>query len=687
MGQSVADLLQAKPVIASSSGYATFDGSTYLSVPDGPELAFSGSFEVTAHVKMNDWTPSTKQTIVSQIGADGNRSWMISIDTLGDTEWTWLEDGSTFRITTHATPLPDPDGWLWYRGLYRYDAEFGHAVYRHWWSSDGVWWGYGLGTILGASAPVYDSTARLIIGGTDGQGQMMQGSVDYISLVDVDKDEEVFRFDGASITSASQPTIPTTTGQTITVHGATLTPPVLRGQPIGVGDWRMFVERLNGYVDGTDEPFIVGAFKVGAAAAGGDDPKVGAQGWEDLTDRWRGSSILRGADEPYGRPRVGEMVMTLDNRDDYLSPTVNYSDTRPGVIVRISLASATDARANGWLPIFTGLVDSWIPYDVGARPSNHSYADSYVEVRLVETLAAIARIDDNATTTQGAGETFTPRIKRLFNAARWRYGFVTKISSAVESITLQSTDMAKPRLEEAYLTGDSTLRAVRSDVTGAACLTDPNLSDTYHSSRLGDFSWSGLILPGFADAGKPLPWLQLQPHSENLNLQLKGLMYDAESLIIANDPEHLINDVRYARAGGTQQVAENKVSIGRFGRATLARGDLLNNSDAQVLQVARARCNQTARTTFRIDELRVTTTGKDDLYTLILAALDLGDYCSISPRADDIFNASAVAHVRTIIHEITPLRPGALAWTSTLAFDVTDLFNFPPGSFLPGFDL
>lgn len=703
MGQSVAALLQTKPDLGqygyvtttTSNGYVTVpctSAATEMSDPNGDGHKY---MDVRWFGRLTNW--SNIQCLVGRYSTSGNLSWKVEIVT-GAFRFTASSNGTSQTITTGALfPVPFANGAL---GGVRVVRQVTGEVTMYT-STDGETW-----TLLNTETMVTigilaaAAATPITINASGTGGSKAGGQVRYVRIYSTDT--KVFDFDGRAITSTTQATIPMVTGHTATVQsGATLTPGVRSGLPIGVGDWHMMVERLNGFVDGTGEPFVVGNFKLGAAPAG-DDPKVGANGWEDLTGRWRGSSITRGADEPFGRPRVGECTMTLANGDGYLSPTVNYSDTRPGVILRIGLVSVTDPRADGWLPIYTGLVDSWLPRQTGARPADHSYADQHVEITLVETLSALARINDNAVASQGANETFTPRVTRLLNAARWRYGIVRRsiyFATAAEAlaggggaadrgITLQSTDMAKPRLEELYLTADSSSMTIRSDVTGASCITDLVTTQSGYADRLGDFSSNGTVPAGYNGAGRPRPNLSFRPYNDDLVSTRKRLVFDAESLVVANDPEHVVNDTRYARVGGTQQVAENKVSIGRFGRSSKPRTDLISTADLYALGVARDDCDRLSRTTFRIDGLTITATGKDPLYTLCLAALDIGHASTVTLEGDTASGTKyAVCRVRSIIHEITPLRPGALAWTSTIAFDTADLGGFPPGSILPGFSI
>jgi hypothetical protein len=439
------------------------------------------------------------------------------------------------------------------------------------------------------------------------------------------------------------------------------------GTPVGSDDWRLVVERLNG------SGSVVGACIVGSPSTSPvGDAVVGTLIWEDLTGYVRGMEWGRGADEPYGRPRVGETLLTLDNSDGRFTPWIDeYADTRPGTVMRAGLVSATDVRADGWLPLWSMLVDEWRVLFAGPRRSTvvdaSGYADSYVEVRLVETLSALARIDDNAVSLQGSGDDGYDRVARLLTAAAWKFGLVDAGGGLVDpTLTLQSTDMTANRLTECYLTADSSRRRFRADVTGAACVT-PGLRWMLNlESRLVDFSAAGAV-----------PWIEFSPLGDGYDGDLARVSFDAESLEMASTPEHIVNDHRYARAGGTQQVVEHAVSVGRFGRSTRERADLICSTDANSLDIANDDNVTEARTSLRCDGLTVTATDRGEVY-LLVAAVDVGNFTSLILRDDDVW---LTGPVRSMFHTVTPM-PGRVHWTVTYALDVSTLNGFPDGAML-----
>lgn len=420
-----------------------------------------------------------------------------------------------------------------------------------------------------------------------------------------------------------------------------------RGYPIGAGDWRLVIERLVGTGS------LWGASKWGTA-------KWGGGGWEDLSDEFRGMSWRRGSDEPVGRPRAGQITIDIGNVADVLSPWENYPSTRPGTIMRAGLISATDTRADGWIPLWTGTVEDWPVTYIAARSSGHR-ADSYVRVTLTETMSMLATIDDNALGSPvGAGDRIVTRLARLLDNVRWKYGLLELWPPAGEpTATLQSTDMAMNRAAECYVAADSTGTIVRSDVTGALVVTT---IDQDRPTRLADFS----SLFG-------IPMLGLVGDDDTPT----QLWYDADSFVTANNRDAIRNDMRWARVGGTQQVVEHPISIGRFGRRTDRRTDLQCQTDGQVLALAKAAVNLKARTALRVESVSVTSTGRPEAM-LRVAAADVHDRVWAFPPTSKLVDlvGSSFGLIRSMDHQVRPLY-GRLAWTTTYALDLENILNLP----------
>lgn len=428
------------------------------------------------------------------------------------------------------------------------------------------------------------------------------------------------------------------------------------GVEIGAGDWRLVVEHLVGTGS------VVGACVVGSPSTSPvGNAVVGTLAWEDITGYVRGMEWTRGADEPNGRPRVGAITVEIFNpTDGRYDPWVKYGPTRPGSVMRAGIISSTDTRANGWVPLWTGVVEDWPIEHFGATRSGYR-ADSSVRVALNETLGELSQVNGTAGSAVGAGEGITARTARLLEGL-WKFGLVTlwEDDFGVEpSITLQATTMSGNRITELYLSADSVGAIVRSDVTGALLVTTNDIDRT---DRLSEFSSADF-------GGGAIPLIVLDGSaSDHDNAGLWHIMYDADSVVTATNRDGIYNDYRWARVGGTQQVVEHSVSIGRFGRKTMERSELLSSTNADVLAVATGACNLTARTALRLENVTVTAMNRE--YALLaVAAADVHDSVWMFPSAADGFAGSGLARIRSMTHQITPLTDSAVHWTASYALD------------------
>ena len=272
------------------------------------------------------------------------------------------------------------------------------------------------------------------------------------------------------------------------------------GFPIGLGDWRLSLEIL---APGK------GSARWGTAVWGADTWPGGDDGsgvrWHDLSRYVRGVSWARGSLSVGTRPENGVMEVTLDNAGFRFSPwnavtswngtvitdpdgNIVPSSFAPGTIVRLSTFTpsgqcdpVTDpdtldpSSPRSWVPLFAGIVSSWSDMVVEGG------ADSFVTVFVEETLSAIAQTITPPVEPVGAGELALPRLTRLLEASRWRFGPI--IDRYLEplpltELQLQATAMEFNRIEECYLTADSVGAVFRSDRSG--------LPTIYNRYGLGD---------------------------------------------------------------------------------------------------------------------------------------------------------------------------------------------------------
>ena len=448
-------------------------------------------------------------------------------------------------------------------------------------------------------------------------------------------------------------------------------PDTTHGTPIGVDDWRFVVEALLPTAD-------AGLWDV----AEWDDGEWGELEWSDMTDHVRGVEWTRGADEFYGRPRIGEARITLSARCGCWSPWNpdppggSSAYFAPGTIVRAGVVSDVDTRAGGWLPQFTMIVDAWDEQDADGSTG----ADTIVQIIAFETLRDLAGIDDNALPgVVGGGDTPTERFTRLLEAAEWPYGLTINATDIVDFDTywaLQSTDMANNRLAELYLTADSTDCTFRTGRKGEAFIEDVRLR---HPDAT-DPEWP---LGAFSKVDDDNPWLAFGASLDDItyivteNPDILRVPYDADTARTINDDEHLVNDARFTRAGGTQQVREHPASISRFGRRTLTRTDLLNNADTPTDLLAYRVVNRRGRFTLRVAEVTVATSDRGDDEYLAVAAADIGSGAFVSPPRPHPTVPVLSGDIENMTHRITARNGSELTWQTMFGFTTDKVFRLP----------
>lgn len=645
------------------------DVNMFVTVADEAAFAIPDALTIIMHVTLPDWTPP-QSTLIRHGTLPSNFAWALIIDSDGSLIFNYSDDGTLSATLGTSDPVtPTIPGALWIAVTFEGDDGDGNRRYRFYTGADGWNWQLNREQLVEGTDSIFDSSGPIKIGGDVPSSQTQEFS--HVELRDGAAElvgtrliggTPVLKWSGNSVLDASAPLV-AYTGQTLTQNGSpTITEANLRGVPIGLGDWRMIVERMESAVEGGGTIAEIGVSVVGTVSDGGSGHKIGRLSFADFTDKVRGMQWVRGADEQRGRPRVGEVNVTVDTSDHENDPFTNYGQTRPGVIMRCGVVSDSDTRADGWLPQWTAVVDAW---PTRYEPSKGHVADSYSDVTLTETTSSLARIDENALTggPVGAGDKIIARVDRLLTAAMWKYGRTYAEDFDEGPVTLQSTDMTMNRVSELYLAADSTDRIVRSDTTGALLITSHNPTlDT----RLGDFS---------TDSGDPL--IILTPLATDLTGGTWTLGYDIRSLEIANDPEGIYNDHRFAREGGTQQVVEHTVSIGRFGRATKPRNDLICQTDPQALAVAQAANSREALSALRVENVTVVATGEGEVL-LAVAAIDHNDNVRFIPPHDtDLW---AKGRIRSIAHEVGAMDGNSVDWQASYAidFDSSDI----PGAVL-----
>ena len=270
--------------------------------------------------------------------------------------------------------------------------------------------------------------------------------------------------------------------------------------------------------------------------------------WADITAHLRaadGISINRGSTRnqgPYFRYEAGRASFVVDNRDGLFDP-FNLAGTyvaggksllRPGLPVRIQ------ADYEGTIfTLFVGFVDAW---DV-SFPANAF--DSIVDVTAYDSAGVFAAADQGAAGEQGAGENAGERINRVLDNIGWDEGLRNIEAGTTDA--LQPTTLAQPAWTEMLLTADSVNGYLFVDRFGAP---------TFQSRS----NFPRTPTQFFGTGGNPI-----------------------RNLKISSDADQVFNVIKFARTGGSVQVAQDAVSQAENRVRGYARSDLIVNSEDQVL--------------------------------------------------------------------------------------------------------
>lgn len=462
-----------------------------------------------------------------------------------------------------------------------------------------------------------------------------------------------------------------------------LQPPISGGRPTGQGDWNLIVEILLPEIDS-------GLW--GIATWGDFD--WGSLAWQDITDRVRGQEWTRGSDEVFGRPRVGRIALSLDNRDGLLDPWTAPSAQflAPGTLLRCGLISTTGIvdplyGTIRWLPQWTGIVETWAP-----QMSDSDYRDRWVEVALNETVRDLAQVDDPALTSAvGSGEGAAVRTERLLDAAGWRYGYLVEAQNLTPApatnYPMSSTMMAQNRLAELYLVADSSDTQFRSIRDGRAAST----ASEYISNN-GDANvevWPGALV-SWVDAagGERQPRFLLA--ADDLEVSGPGsedvyVAYRPETFRSQSQDTEISNAVTFQRVGGVEQTHRQLASIERYGQRSFVRRDLLNStgSDSIVELLAFYVSIRRALATLRIEAVTIDTWARPLLGFLATVTVEPTQAAQIWSPIPDLPQPSIVGFIASVTHRVSPRVSGSsMLWETDIRLDTRTVYNVP-GAQLP----
>jgi len=260
----------------------------------------------------------------------------------------------------------------------------------------------------------------------------------------------------------------------------------------------------------------------------------------------------------------------------------------------------------------TGVVGQWLfTGRVDSKIETTFRGDDTVTVRCVDRFAEYASIDFDAGAPVGAGEDTRDRLNRILTNAGLAT-IQTRNEIDEPQFFMAATDLAKPMLNELYLTsesegGDIWMNQKGEITVGYRDWLTKGFRQVSVTAVLGDNVGLGIT------TGKPAQDLQL-----------------------------VVNDATISNAGGTQQTSVDAGSVARYGRRTFRRNDLVGNSDTQSLFLANRITNQLSQSRPRVRNVTV----QIDAESLSFASeLLTGDLVMVTIRSIHGHSETFLSHV------------------------------------------
>lgn len=245
----------------------------------------------------------------------------------------------------------------------------------------------------------------------------------------------------------------------------------------------------------------------------------------------------------------------------------------------------------------------------------------FVDIELVDAFRLFAQA--NITTVTGAtvGETTSSRVTDVLNQVGW--------PSSMRNIdTGSATVLADPGTSRTALQAIKNLEFCEQ----GAFYFDPS-GNAQFRSRASIQSKSGQNPTNFANDGS-------------------GISY--KNVVFSFDDKLIINQSSFTRTGGTAQTSENLDSITKYFPHSINYTDLMLQTDAQVLNVAKIYVATRAETTIRIDAITLDLNATDAAGDTAALTIDFFDTIAIKNVAQDGTTIEKTLQCMGVTHEITP---------------------------------
>lgn len=376
-------------------------------------------------------------------------------------------------------------------------------------------------------------------------------------------------------------------------------------------------------------PFTIGDAKygiLGVSQLAGSSPAAPVV---DLTDQTYQITIERGRNIQQDQYIAGTAVVRVLDPDSYFNPQ-NTSSPYYGYLTPLRKLRVAATTASGQEFLFSGYTTEYrYHYPINQETA---YVDIYcADAFRLFNLAQITTVADS-----GAGQTTGTRIGKILDQVQF--------PSNMRTIdTGNSTCQADP----------ATLR------TSLGALKNVEFSEqgAFYINGAGTAIFKSRHSVESSIAGTPIEFNQTT-----------GIPY--ANLVFAFDDKLIINQASITPVGGTAQFAQNSASITRYFPHQYSVQDLVIDSNASALDIARTYVATRAETTIRIDQMKINLLDPA-VPTETIIGLDYFDVLSITNVQPDGSTIHKTLQCQGLKWEITPQ---SMYCTVTTLEPITDGF-------------
>jgi hypothetical protein len=245
----------------------------------------------------------------------------------------------------------------------------------------------------------------------------------------------------------------------------------------------------------------------------------------------------------------------------------------------------------------------------------------FVDIELVDAFRLFAQANITTVAGTSAGQTTSARVTNLLDEVGW------------------------PTSMRDIETGSATV------------LADPGSSRTaLQAMKNIEFSEQGAIYVAPSGNLEFLSRATIQSKSgqDPTNFANDGTGIGYKNVVFAFDDKLIINQASFTRTGGTAQTSENLDSIAKYFPHSINYTDLMLQTDAQVLDVAKIYVATRAETTIRIDAITLDLNATDNAGDTAALTIDFFDTIAIKNVAQDGTIIEKTLQCMGVQHEITP---------------------------------